>query len=554
MQHALNKCLKYRFEFLYAFLTILIAFSPYIRQDLIVGSDYPFHLARIETLAQNLSYGLFPNKVHVDLCYGYGYGVGFFYPDFFLYIPAIFMLLGFSLEVAFKLFAGILLSVIFLSMFYCVYRLTFDRYAALAASAVFLFSNQVLGSFYYSFTLGTSIAMIFLPLAICGMYLFLARDERPWLLGLGFTGLLYSHLLSTFLCVIICFILLLIYSKRLFRTPRKIGLLFVTVLSVSALTISFWLPMLEQFSAQTFRFSEPWTWVDDNVLLLSRLILTEGFGWTLTILVLLSGFHVICPSMTDSPAHLSEQQTASKKGLRLFYCFGLILYLLPVCGKFWQIFRPMFKFLQFPNRLLVPAAVLMVFAAGILFSSTIPSKHQKRTVSMLLLAAALYTGMNYIGDSFEMTEDFGSQILYHEIAGLGAGEEYLPIETTRDDLTTPNLAFSELGGAISGTRINEVFLFPASPESDYYDVPFVWYKGYRACTDSGMQLETVKNPENGLVRVLTDSLEQPTTISVYYSGTTLTKLSCIISIISFLFLFTSGILRFLKYTGKHHRH
>ncbi|HIV90323.1 MAG TPA: hypothetical protein H9744_01360 [Candidatus Eisenbergiella stercoravium] len=554
MQHALNKCLKYRFEFLYAFLTILIAFSPYIRQDLIVGSDYPFHLARIETLAQNLSYGLFPNKVHVDLCYGYGYGVGFFYPDFFLYIPAIFMLLGFSLEVAFKLFAGILLSAIFLSMFYCVYRLTYDRYAALAAAAVFLFSNQVLGSFYYSFTLGTSTALIFIPLAICGMYLFLARDENPWMLGLGFTGLLYSHVLSTFLAVIICSILLLIYFKKLFRTPKKIGLLLVTVLSVSALTASFWLPMLEQLFAQTFRLSEPWTWVDDNVLLLSRLIHSEGFGWTLTILVLLSGFHVICPSTPDSSAHLSDQQTASKKGLRLFYCFGLILYLLPVCSKFWQIFRSMFKFLQFPNRLLVPAAVLMIFAAGILFSSTITSKHQKRIVAMLLLAAALYTGINYIGDSFEMTEDFGGRILYHEIAGLGAGEEYLPIETTRDDLTTPNLAFSELGGAISGTRINEVFLFPASPESDYYDVPFVWYKGYRACTDSGMQLETVKNPENGLVRVLTDSLEQPTTISVYYSGTTLTKLSCIISIISFLFLFTSGILRFLKYTGKHHRH
>lgn len=546
MQHALNKCLKYRFEFLYAFLTILIAFSPYIRQDLIVGSDYPFHLARIETLAQNLSYGLFPNKVHVDLCYGYGYGVGFFYPDFFLYIPAIFMLLGFSLEVAFKLFAGILLSAIFLSMFYCVYRLTYDRYAALAAAAVFLFSNQVLGSFYYSFTLGTSTALIFIPLAICGMYLFLAQDENPWILGLGFTGLLYSHVLSTFLAVIICFILLLIYFKKLFRTPRKIGLLLVTVLSVSALTASFWLPMLEQLFAQTFRLSEPWTWVDDNVLLLSRLIHTEGFGWTLTILVLLSGFHVICPPTPDSSAHLSDQQTASKKGLRTFYCFGLILYLLPVCGKFWQIFRPMFKFLQFPNRLLVPAAVLMIFAAGILFSSTITSKHQKRIVSMLLLAVALYTGMNYIGDSFEMTEDFGGRILYHEIAGLGAGEEYLPIETTRDNLTTPNLAFSELGGAISGTRINEVFLFPASPESDYYDVPFVWYKGYRACTDSGMQLETVKNPENGLVRVLTDSLEQPTTISVYYSGTTLSKISCTISIFSFLILLGCAVLYLRK--------
>ena len=545
MQHALNKCLKYRFEFLYTFLAVLIAFSPYIRQDLIIGSDYPFHLARIETLAQNLSYGLFPNKVHVDLCYGYGYGVGFFYPDFFLYIPAILMLLGFSLEVAFKLFAGILLSAIFLSVFYCVYRLTYDRYTSLAASAVFLFSNQVLGSFYYSFTLGTSTALIFIPLAICGMYLFLAEEKSPWMLGLGFTGLLYSHVLSTFLTLIVCFVLLLIYLKKLLCTPKRIGLLFLTVLSVSALTASFWLPMLEQFLAQTFRLSEPWTWVDDNVLLLSRLIHSEGFGWTLTILVLLAGFYIFCPPTANSSV-LSSGPNASKKRLRIFYCIGLILYLLPVCGKFWQIFRPVFKFLQFPNRLLTPAAILMVFAIGILFSSVIAAEHQKRTVSILILAAALYTGMNYIGNSFEMTEDFGGRTLYEEIAGLGAGEEYLPIETTRDDLTTPNIALSEQGEAISGTHVNEVFLFPASPEASYYDVPFVWYKGYEAYTDDGIQLETVKNPGNGLVRVLTNTLEQSTTISVFYSGTALTQISCIISIASFLILFIYGILHFLK--------
>ncbi|HJD32590.1 MAG TPA: hypothetical protein H9912_11730, partial [Candidatus Eisenbergiella stercorigallinarum] len=146
MHHYLAQCKKYRFEFLYAFLTVLLSFSPYIREDLITGSDSSFHLARIETLAQNLSYGLFSNKIHVDLCYGYGYGVGFFYPDLFLYIPALLMCIGFSLEVSFKLFAGLLLSGIFLSMFYCVYRLTKDRYAALSSSAVFLFSCQVMGS------------------------------------------------------------------------------------------------------------------------------------------------------------------------------------------------------------------------------------------------------------------------------------------------------------------------------------------------------------------------------------------------------------------------
>ena len=241
---------------------------------------------------------------------------------------------------------------------------------------------------------------------------------------------------------------------------------------------------------------------------------------------------------------------AAQRQLRIFYCFGLVLYLLPVCGKFWQIFRPFFKFLQFPNRLLVPAAVLMVFSVGFLFSSVIPSEQRKRTACALLLATAFYTGMNYIGNSFEMTEDFGSRVLYQEIAGLGAGEEYLPLETTRDDLTTPNTAFSGTGETVAGTRRNEVFLFSASPGSDYYDVPFVWYKGYRAYTEAGDSLKVVKNPGNGLVRVMTDSLDQTAVIRVFYAGTPLITISCIISACSFLLLFGYGIRYFIK--DNHH--
>lgn len=48
-----------------------------------MGSDAPFHLARIESLNQALQMGIFPVKVHPSLAYSYGYGVGIFYPRFF---------------------------------------------------------------------------------------------------------------------------------------------------------------------------------------------------------------------------------------------------------------------------------------------------------------------------------------------------------------------------------------------------------------------------------------------------------------------------------------
>lgn len=43
-----------------------------------MGSDAPFHLARIESLNQALQMGIFPVKVHPSLAYSYGYGVGIF--------------------------------------------------------------------------------------------------------------------------------------------------------------------------------------------------------------------------------------------------------------------------------------------------------------------------------------------------------------------------------------------------------------------------------------------------------------------------------------------
>ena len=67
-----------------------------------MGSDAPFHLARIESLNQALQMGIFPVKVHPSLAYSYGYGVGIFYPDFFIYLPAVLRMAGCSLEVSYK--------------------------------------------------------------------------------------------------------------------------------------------------------------------------------------------------------------------------------------------------------------------------------------------------------------------------------------------------------------------------------------------------------------------------------------------------------------------
>ena len=51
---------------------------------------------------------------------------------------------------------------------------------------------------YTRATLGESLAMIFFPMVLLGLYEVLRRDEKRWpLLALGMTGVCMSHLLST---------------------------------------------------------------------------------------------------------------------------------------------------------------------------------------------------------------------------------------------------------------------------------------------------------------------------------------------------------------------
>ena len=54
-----------------------------------IADDYLFHYARIQSITDSLKQGIFPVKIHFPMANTSGYGCGFFYPNLFLYIPAI---------------------------------------------------------------------------------------------------------------------------------------------------------------------------------------------------------------------------------------------------------------------------------------------------------------------------------------------------------------------------------------------------------------------------------------------------------------------------------
>lgn len=111
-------------------LVIVIAYLPHLQNQMFTGSDDIFHYSRIYSISEGLKQGIFPVKIHATAAYGYGYGVGFFYSDALLYIPAILMCVGLSLITAYKIFALLVYIAIFASMYYSVWKLTYNHESA----------------------------------------------------------------------------------------------------------------------------------------------------------------------------------------------------------------------------------------------------------------------------------------------------------------------------------------------------------------------------------------------------------------------------------------
>ena len=81
---------------------------PYLAKGFMVSGENNFHFARIQTLADAIQTGVFPAKVRPSHMRYFGYGIGFFYPDLFIYPPAIAIALGADYEITVKTYLFIM--------------------------------------------------------------------------------------------------------------------------------------------------------------------------------------------------------------------------------------------------------------------------------------------------------------------------------------------------------------------------------------------------------------------------------------------------------------
>lgn len=523
--------------FLVVFLVLMI---PYFNSKILIGADYEYHFTRIYTITEALEEGIFPVKIHPSMANGYGYGTGFFYPNFFLYIPAILGLLGVEFILAYKIFVAFFVILIFVFTYISFKSMLEDRNEALIGTAIYMLSNCLTLHLYQRAAIGEFIGLAFIPLVIAGMHDYIYKDfKKPYLIVLGFFGIINSHLISAFLCAIYAVIIFLINIKVSIKNKKNFIKLVLCAILVAMITSCFWMPMLEQMLRAEYKYKISWIKVEETKFGIFDLfgLGNNCFGLLITICIPLIIYGLWDKSIS--------------KDIKKYILEVLILVVIMISPWFWNITKFIFGKIQFKWRLLnITTAIVSAVIAKLL--NTYSNKFKvKINIKLVLVIILILLTLFYFcqNQSFNIVNN---QVAIDHINSLwwslGGGTEYLPLELNVASLAFPNCVLGENFEKIPYVRENGVLEFKkTNPNENIVNPPFVYYYGYVAdITDEAgvtYPLE-VRKSDKALVEVVTEG--KTGTVRVWYNGTKIQKISYLITMLGIGVIIILGVYNFAK--------
>ncbi len=534
-------------------LSIFSTFSLFLQKYIINGQDFMFHFSRLEGVIMNIKEnnlfsGIYPHQLN-----HYGYAAPLFYPDIFLYFPALLVVLGLKKYTAYKIFLFIINFFSIFFMYLATKNMTKDKKIGLFASILYAASSYRLTDMFERCALGENITFVFLPLVFWGIYEIIEQDENKYyLLTIGMTGLILSHLITSVLTCIILFLICLCRSKKLLEEKSRIKKIIYAALLTLLLTSFFLLPMLEQMMSQKYAVNAMMNSFSlaNYATKLSRLFfvipgivycklfqtawLPAGFGLSFLIIIILIGKYSL--------------KNTSKDKITPAISFSKILFLLGLATIFFatnlfpwklKIVQKLFSFMQFPWRVFSLSTTL------ILTSFALYQKEVKKTSPVLTnILILLSIPVIFIFNFYNLSAKYLQDTLGSDFDTISYGE-YLPLSqvvTKWDENQSKYYEKREnkvvsLGEVNLKTKRKGKYLIIEYQNNQNNEVilPLLYYKGYDI-KENNQNLNYQKSKE-GLIKVNLKDKEGK--IIAYYKGTPLfiyTKIISFLGLISFIFI------------------
>ena len=211
-------------------LLTFLASLPLFTDFLLCGTDLQFQLLRIEALKDGLKEAGILLWSKPDWVDPKGFSFAFFYGDTFLYIPALFRMIGIDVQMSYRIFLVMVNAAAAFGSYAAFRKMFHDDYTGLLGSALYTMSIYRIFLLYSEAELGEVLALIFLPFVFVGACMIFQKEQGErghgfiWV-SLGLSGMLRSHILSFGIAVIFLVIFVVTQFGRLKETAvwRQIG-------------------------------------------------------------------------------------------------------------------------------------------------------------------------------------------------------------------------------------------------------------------------------------------------------------------------------------------
>ena len=518
----------------FSLLLTLILAVPFFFSPLRFGADTTYHINRIYELAEAIRNHDFYPAILFAQNYHYGYGSPLFYSVFFLYLPALLVLLGVPSVIAYKL-------LIVLCTFCTVYflqkllsRFTDNKAALLFGGALAIYNNYYLSDVFYRGALGEIMAFAVMPFLLdCTYQIFYEEKQESWLsLIFGFAALFLSHNLSFLIFVFVFALLLLFHIKK--WTAIKIGKLALSAVLTLCLLAFYLVPMYRQLTLGIYRVSHYVNSAMGGETLQSLTSFSMEYVYVSSTCGLLL---LLCPLLYFFVKHDRFTTACQIIG---YICLFLCTNLFP-----WDKFG-FLSILQWPGRLMIPVIPLFAFTSGIAVSR-LPQKKVSYVLLALTALYALYLGngiFKYHGESHNT--DSHEQLIDYKYYYPNSTNIYWynPNELSTPDYLLEDAAINYEMNARSVYRINDGYVANINnsyynylsftpTEEGVYSIPYSYYLGYQiqVFTD-GVYEKTVlpsANTETGLLNVEVSDVKENQEYVVVYRRAKIEKISFLLS-------------------------
>ena len=517
-------------KIIFILVIALIASIPvFIFPGIKKSDDICFHLSRISAIKDNIKNFQFFKGIYPGYFNDYGYANGLFYPDIFLYIPALLTTIGINIILSYKMFLILINIAAVLAMYITIKRISNNNYATVIGSIIYAFAPYRLVDMHERGALGETLAFIFIPIVVYGIYEILFKNKKKYhILVIGMTGLILSHIVSAYITILLLIIFCILNIKQLFKEKRILYLLLAASITL-LLTSYFTIPMLEQMLSQKFYYS--------NTSNIKEFVLANR---TVPIYLLFIGIPNFRRALFKKfwvPSGIGivfiyiiykkiKHKEIKDRFINQSVVISTITLLLTTLTPFWKlnITKKLLFMIQFPWRLYMIPTVLLTISGSIILSKT-NKINTIRNIFIISMASVIsMTVISALPKRITEVKEYDASY-----------SEYLPVEINKEFINRRELITSNnpLEYTIKKEKLNLEITFKQKEKNTEIELPLIYYKGYEAKLEN--QKLNIYKTNNGLVGIKINDIKEGK-IRISYVGTNLQKITKITSLVTLVSL------------------